>query len=245
MTDTTASSPAIMPAGDHTQRMWDTTAAIRERIDRLPFLHELGEGTLDPERFAFYISQDAQYLVAYQKAMTTLAGRAPRSSELKFWAKSAVGAVAEEQAMHRELQEDPRLKEYLADGLGPRSLATAAYSEFLIATGATESYAVACAAVLPCYWIYAEAGVRVGQAAGWTQETGAPTDHPYSTWVGAYADQRFHTIAEHAVRITERACAEAGDAERDRAVEAFRAATRFEELFWEQAQVPPAQRILI
>lgn len=236
---------AIAPAGPHTQRMWDETADIRTRIDALPFLRDLGDGSLNPERFAFYISQDAQYLVAYQKSMTALAARASRSAELKFWAKSAVGAVAEEQAMHQQLSEDPRLREFLAGELGPRSLQTAAYSEFLISTANTDTYAVAAAAVLPCYWIYAEAGVRVAREAGWDQDKGAPEDHPYATWVAAYADERFHKIAARAVSIVEKACEVAGEQERDRAVEAFRAATRFEELFWAQAQVGPEGRTLI
>lgn len=236
---------AIEPAGPHTRRMWKETADIRGRIDALPFLRDLGAGTLNAERFAFYISQDAQYLVAYQRAMTALASRAPSSAALKFWAKSAVGAVAEEQAMHKELATDPRLKEFLHGDLGPRSLQTAAYSDFLVATAETETYAVAAAAILPCYWIYAEAGVRVAREAGWEQDKGAPEKHPYGTWVAAYADERFHAIAAKAVGFVEEACAVAGAAECDRAVEAFRAATRFEELFWAQAHVGPEGRTFI
>ena len=229
----------IEPEGAHTARMWEATADIRARIDALPFLTELGAGTLDPEKFTFYIQQDAQYLVAYQKSMTTLAGKAPGADELRFWAKSAVGAVAEEKAMQEELFTNDTLASHRVEGLG-MSLHTAAYSNFLLASATYDTYAVAAAAVLPCYWIYAEAGVAVLEAS-----KGALEGHPYGTWVEAYADDSFTSIAREAVRIVEEACDVSGEAERERAVEAFRQATRFEELFWTQPMDEPKDRILI
>ena len=229
----------IEPAGPHTARMWEETADIRARIDALPFLLELGAGTLDPERFTFYIQQDAKYLVAYQKTMTTLAGKAPGSKELSFWAQSAVQAIAEEQAMQEQLFTNDTVAKHRVEGLG-MSLHTAAYSNFLLTSAALDSYAVATAAVLPCYWIYAESGVAVLEAS-----KGALDGHPYGTWVEAYADEAFTEISRDAVRLVEEACEVAGEAERARAVEAFRQATHFEELFWTQPMDEPEDRILI
>ena len=42
------------------------SAALREAIHRLPFNTELAAGTLAPERFRFYIMQDALYLAQEQ-----------------------------------------------------------------------------------------------------------------------------------------------------------------------------------
>lgn len=229
----------IEPAGPLTRRMWEETAELRERITRLPFLVELGAGTLDPEKFTFYIQQDAMYLVAYQKAMTTLAGKAPNSQALHFWASSAIGAIAEETAMQKALFENELLAKNRVPDL-PVSLHTAAYSNFLLTSAAFDSYAVAAAAVLPCFWIYAESGVAVLEASG-----GKLEGHPFGTWVAAYADTGFARVTEQAVQFVEDACAEASAAEVDRAVEAFRAATRFEELFWTQPMPAPEDRILI
>ena len=229
----------IEPAGPHTARMWEETKDIRARIDALPFLAELGAGTLDPEKFTFYIQQDAQYLVAYQKTMTAIALQAPGADELRFWAKSAVGAIAEEKAMQEELFTNDILAAHRVEGLG-MSLHTAAYSNFLLASATYDTYAVAAAAVLPCYWIYAESGVAVLDAS-----KGALEGHPYGTWVEAYADETFTRISREAVQLVEEACDAAGEAERERAIEAFRQATRFEELFWTQPMDEPEARILI
>lgn len=230
----------IAPAGPHTARMWDVTAECRARIERLDFLTQLADGTLDPEKFTFYIQQDSHYLRAYQRAMTEVAGRAARGDDLAFWAASASEAVGEEQALHTQLMGDPLLAAHV-DAPVPESLHTAAYSSFLLATAAFAPYAVAAAAVLPCYWIYAEAGARIAASA----KAATLGQHPYATWVQAYADEDFHRAAARAVGIVERACEAAGQAERERAVEAFRAATRFEELFWVQPMDAPKDRLLI
>ncbi|MDO4241799.1 MAG: TenA family protein [Microbacteriaceae bacterium] len=242
-TGSETSSPAVAPAGPHTEKLWQGVADIRERIDNLPFLIQLGDGSLEPEKFAFYIAQDSHYLNLYKKALALLGARSEGSEDLQFWTESAGVVVSVELEMHQSFATDPILREFMQNGLGPRSVQTAAYSEFLLAQAALAPYAVAVAAVLPCYWIYAESGARVARAAGFSENV--PAEHPYATWVAAYADESFHASVRRAIDIVERALERATEAEREAAFEAFRAATRFEELFWLQAQDAPADRTLI
>ena len=82
---------------------WAATADIRARIDRLPLLLELADGTLDPERFVEYLVQDDFYLSGYARALAMLAARAPSLEAAGFWAASAGGAVAAELEMHGAL----------------------------------------------------------------------------------------------------------------------------------------------
>ncbi|MBB1576489.1 MAG: thiaminase II, partial [Propionibacterium sp.] len=58
-------------------RAWDHIAQIRDRIDHLPLLTELADGTLEPRRFVEYIIQDDFYLRGYSRALALLAARAP------------------------------------------------------------------------------------------------------------------------------------------------------------------------
>ena len=44
------------------EEAWERSSALREAIHHLPFNTELAAGTLAPERFRFYILQDAIYL---------------------------------------------------------------------------------------------------------------------------------------------------------------------------------------
>lgn len=234
----------LTPAGPHTAAMWDQTAEIRARIAELPFLTGLADGSLDPEAFAFYIAQDTHYISAYQRAMLQLASRAPSMEDMRFWAKSAVGAIAEEKVMHEALTSDERIGRFEYAGMA-KAVTTHAYGGFLISQAVTAPYAAAAAAQLPCYWIFADAGrhmhelmtaaaARTAESAGTASaaDTAAGSEHPFRTWVNAYADPGFQTLTGRAIRIVERACENASEAERDQAVESFRQATRLEELFW-------------
>lgn len=49
------------------QRMREAADLVWEQGYRQPFLRELGEGTLQREKFAFYLLQDYRYLSDYAK----------------------------------------------------------------------------------------------------------------------------------------------------------------------------------
>ena len=203
---------------------WAATADIRARIDRLPLLLELADGTLDPERFVEYLVQDDFYLSGYARALAMLAARAPSLEAAGFWAASAGGAVAAELEMHGALLADPRLAAI------PRSTrpspTTRAYSAMLQAAAAYEPYAVGVAAVLPCFWVYAEVGRTLAATARGIE------GHPYGSWVAAYDDPAFRESTRTAIRLMDDAAESADDATRAAMCEAFVDATWYEEQFW-------------
>lgn len=206
---------------------WDATAAIRARIDRLPLLTELADGTLEPHRFVEYLGQDDFYLRGYTRALATLSARAPTSQAAAFWARSAGEAVEAEVLMHDALLADDRLS-----GL-PRpvvaSPTTRAYVNSLLAATAFEPYAVGVAAVLPCYWVYADVGATLAHRAATLE------DHPYAGWVAAYADPAFQRATRGAISLLDDAATAVDDPTRDRMLTAFVDATHYEELFWRRA----------
>ena len=71
--------PKVTPAGPWTAALWEATGDIWRDILDLPFIHGLGDGTLDEDLFGFYLDQDAQYLAQYSRALATLSARASSS----------------------------------------------------------------------------------------------------------------------------------------------------------------------
>lgn len=197
---------------------WARTAAVRAEIDALGFLAELADGSLDPAAFRFYLEQDALYLAGYAKALALLAARAPDPQAGAFWAGSAQNAAVVETALHGDLIE-------LLGGARPveHSPTCLAYVSYLVATAATEPYAVGCAAVLPCFWVYAHTGARLAPAAR------AVEGHRYLRWVTTYDDPAFQESTRRARELTDAAAtAELGPAMH----RAFAIATAYERDFW-------------
>lgn len=206
------------------EEAWQATAEIRTRIDSLPLLVELSVGTLEPHRFVEYLVQDDFYLTGYSRALAMLATRAPSASAAEFWEASASGATLAESEMHAALLGDPRLSEV------PRSSrpspTTRAYVNMLQTVAAFEPYPVGVAAVLPCFWVYADVGKRlVSRAAGLT-------DHPYGSWVQAYDDPAFQESTRQAIALMDHAAEGADPRTRRAMLEAFVDATWYEEQFW-------------
>ena len=76
---------------------------MRAAIGRLPFNTELAAGTLAPERFRFYILQDAIYLGEYARVLAIAAAKAPDAATVQVFAGGAAQAIAVEQALHAPL----------------------------------------------------------------------------------------------------------------------------------------------
>ncbi|MCW2583352.1 MAG: transcriptional activator, TenA family [Klenkia sp.] len=203
---------------------WAATAGLRADIEALPFLAELADGTLDPASFRHYLEQDALYLAGYARALSLLAARAPGTAAASFWAQAAHGAGAVETALHADL-----LEVLGGDGRPVEESPTClAYVSWLVATAATASYAVGCAAVLPCFWVYADAGVRLAATAR------ATPGHPYARWVATYDDPAFQESTRRARELTDAAAGPEHAAAMHRA---FAVATRYEREFWRSAHV--------
>ncbi|WP_432506804.1 TenA family protein [Kineococcus arenarius] len=222
-------NPAGSSTGRFTDEAWARTAHLRAAVDDCRFLRELGEGTLDPAVFRHYLEQDEVYLAGYGRALSLLASRAPDVASAAFWASSAHGAAVVETALHGDLLGSGALPP--ASGPVRASPTTLGYVSYLVATAATAPYPVAAAAVLPCFWVYADVARRLAGSAA--AVLGAGAEHPYARWIAAYDAEGFHASVATARRLVDEAAAPLPDA--GPLHEAFATATRYEFLFWETA----------
>jgi thiaminase/transcriptional activator TenA len=208
------------------EEAWQRNTGLREAIHRLPFNTELAAGSLAPERFRFYIMQDAIYLVEYARVLALAAAKAPDGATVQWFGGAAVEAVAVEQALHGR---------YLAEfGVDPAAIAAAepspdclSYTSFLLATAHQQPWEVLVAAVLPCFWIYWDVACAI-------TATAAP-HNPYRAWIDTYADPRFGDAVQRVIDIADRAAAEATPARCASMLSAFGRCAQYEFLFWDGA----------
>ncbi|MBB3086202.1 TenA family protein [Geodermatophilus sabuli] len=210
------------------ERAWAATAGLRAAIDDLPFLAELGSGTLAPAAFRYYLEQDSLYLADYARALALLGARAPDSAAASFWATSAATTATVERQLHADLLGAELPPADRPAGEPVHSPTCLAYVSYLVATAATAPYAVGAAAVLPCYWVYAEVGARLARTAALVP------GHPYRRWVAAYDTPEFQAAARGARALVD-AAARATPGTEAAMQRAFVVATRYELEFWRSA----------
>ena len=213
---------------------WSSIAPIRRAIDDLPFLRRLADGSLPVVVFRGYLAQDALYLRDYARTLAEAARLAPDSAEQAFWAHSAEQSVIGELQLHASLLSP--------EGIGAATFraqpapATIAYLDHLRGAAFDGDYRVLIAALLPCFWIYADVGTRLqAQAAG--DPVRAYSAHPFKEWLDEYADPRFAEAAEEAIRIVAAHAAAADPATRERMRVAFVRSSEHERAFFAAADL--------
>lgn len=218
---TTVAAPAL--ERPFSEQAWEVTAGQRSAIEALSFVRRLGEGSLPPNQFAYYLAQDALYLRNYSRVLARASALAPTEEEQLFWARSALNCLEVESELHRTWLAGREL----TDRQGP---VTKAYVDHLLAASANGAYAVLVAAVLPCFWLYAHVGsVLYAQWSG----SGAGDNHPYAAWLETYADPDFAEATARAIAFADAAFAGASPVDRAAMLDAFTASAWYEHEFFD------------
>ncbi|WP_336648924.1 bifunctional hydroxymethylpyrimidine kinase/phosphomethylpyrimidine kinase [Microbacterium sp. MMO-10] len=213
---------------------WSSIAPIRRAIDDLPFLRRLADGSLPEAPFRAYLAQDALYLRDYARTLAEAARLAPDSAEQAFWAHSAEQSVIGELQLHASLLSP--------EGIGAATFraepvpATTAYLDHLRGAAFDGDYRVLIAALLPCFWIYADVGTRL-HAQAKADPVRPYAVHPFAEWLDEYADPRFAEATEEAIRIVSAHAAAADPVTRERMRVAFARSSEHERAFFAAADL--------
>jgi thiaminase (transcriptional activator TenA) len=208
----------------------DLRAAAAEIWDaqhRHPFVRGIGDGTLDLERFRFWIRQDYLFLIEYSRLLALAAARAPDVDTMRRFADLMHETVHEEMDLHRSYSADLGISE--ADLERERMAPTTrGYTDFLLRTATVGDFAELVAALLPCMWGFNEIGRRLA-------EHGLPNDERYARWIEMYASAEFTSLADWLRELTDRISTNLPGAAWDRMRDVFLTSSRYELSFWEMA----------
>ena len=196
------------------------------------FVRKLGEGTLPLPIFQDYLVQDYHFLVQFARANALAAYKSRKLADIKG-ATGALQAILHETELHRRLTARWGLTEEELDAAAEKQT-TVAYTRYVLDTGMSGDLLDMHVALSPCSIGYAEIGVALEPQR--IRALDAGEEHPYGEWIAEYSGTEFQTAARAATERLDALTAGSVTAERfDSLVEVFRAATRLEAAFWQQA----------
>lgn len=208
--------------GGFTEDMFIKMAPVIQNIYQLPFIKELGYGTLAKNKFIYYLQQDSLYLIDYAKALSLVAAKSRGEKNIALAIDFAVGALVAERSLHGHY--------FSLFGVTPglvKAPACFAYTSHLLRCVAMESLAEGMAALLPCFWVYREVGQHVLANRG--------PQNPYDQWIDTYSGKEFIEATARAIAYTDSLAEEAGGEQRRLMEEAFAMSCRLEYYFWDDA----------
>ena len=208
------------------EQAWQRNLPLFNATVALPFNQALANGSLARDAFQHYMIQDAHYLVAFGRALAIAGGKADDAEGVVQFAQAAQEAVVTERLLHDSFMRAYDVTPAIFQRT-PLSPACHHYCHFLQSTAWSRPYAVALAALLPCFWIYAEVGFEL-------QKRSVP-GNPYQGWIDTYGGEEFHAHVR-AVRETVDAVAAQADAKTVTEMhQAYTDAARLEWMFWDSA----------
>ncbi len=200
----------------YTAKLWESSQDVITKIYRLPFLLQLQNGTLPEASFKFYLQQDALYLLDFSRALAITATKAPTVEQTLLLYDFASGALRYERALHQD---------YLGDTAPVEPTAACfSYTHMLLSSAYHRTYWQSIAALLPCFWIYAEVANYLFP--NLAQHT------PYRHWVEAYVAPEFTHGVERLCKVVDKA--PISNTEFETMIELFRAAVILEYRFWDE-----------
>jgi len=202
---------------------WDDALPIYNAITAMPFITELAAGTLDPEKFKYYMQQDAHYLEYFARTLAVIAAKVHDVNAMLDFIRFAEGAIVVERALH-----DGYFKQYEVGERVAMSPTCHHYVHFMQSTAYGADVAVAMAAVLPCFWIYKKVGDHI-------LKHQSQNANPYADWIATYAGEEFGIIVDKAIALCDEAASQATAAQQEAMTAAFITASRLEFAFWDSA----------
>lgn len=217
-------------------QMIASVSDILGEIYQLPINIEIAHGTLSPERFNFYLQQDSLFLADFSRAIAIAGSRFAEADMTQSFLALATDAIDAERDLHRDYLQNT------AQQTHEPTLACFAYTNYLLKIATIAPIEVAVAGLLPCFWIYAQVGNWIKDAASASIDT-----NPFAAWINLYAGEEFDKSVQTVVDATNLLAESANDSMKLNMLNAFTTATKLEFLFWDHAyhqesMIPKATR---
>ena len=194
-----------------------------------PFVQELGQGTLDQEKFKFYLLQDYLYLLEYAKVFAIATVKADTEEVMTGFTKSQYFILANEMNVHRKYMADFGITEQQVHDAKP-SLYNRMYTANMLQHGLTGGLAEVLAAIFPCAWTYADYAARLKE-----QYADKLSGNFYQFWIENYAGEDFAGSFTWFYDALDALVANMNDAQRQKIEDIFISSVEFEYLFWDMA----------
>lgn len=163
--------------------LWQANQDLAQACLEHPFVQGIADGTLDRNKFAYYVGQDAFFLEAFARTYSIAAAKAPDWEGFSVF-HTLAGGVLEELRLHEAYA--------TAWGVNLRSVtpepATRRYTDFLLATAWGSDVGLTTAAMSPCMCLYGFLGQQLAQ--------GGVPNHPYTDWIRTYSSPEFEQLAQ-------------------------------------------------
>lgn len=192
-----------------------------------PFVKGIEDGTLDKEKFRYYILQDYLYLEEYAKVFAIGVAKAESLEMIRLFAGYINVLTDGEMDIHRGYMGELGIAQEELDST-ERAIDNLSYTSYMLRVAYEETQVEILAAILSCAHSYEMIAKRI------IENNPDSVNHPfYGEWIKGYASDAYTkenvTLMAHLDRLTENYT----EAQIQHLIDIFVISSRYEEKFWD------------
>ena len=209
-------------------RLHDAAAPVWETCLRHPFVTGIGDGTLDMEKFRYFMLQDYLYLFDYARVFALGVVKARDPELMRVFAANVDAILGGEMKIHRAYMKRLDITEEQVFSIKP-ALANLSYTNYMLSVAQTGGPMEIVASILACSWSYAEIGQTLAAIPG-------AAEHPfYGEWIRGYASEEYAATNQALIELMDSLAADAGEEQLAYLTDVFVNCSRYELGFWDMA----------
>lgn len=209
-------------------RLHDAAAPVWEACLRHPFVTGIGDGTLDMEKFRYFMLQDYLYLFDYARVFALGVVKARDPELMRVFAANVDAILDGEMKIHRAYMKRLDITEEQVFSIKP-ALANLSYTNYMLSVAQTGGPMEIVASILACSWSYAEIGQALAAIPG-------AAEHPfYGEWIRGYASEEYAATNQALIELMDSLAADAGEEQLAYLTDVFVNCSRYELGFWDMA----------
>lgn len=209
-------------------RLHDAAAPVWEACLRHPFVTGIGDGTLDMEKFRYFMLQDYLYLFDYARVFALGVVKARDPELMRVFAANVDAILGGEMKIHRAYMKRLDITEEQVFSIKP-ALANLSYTNYMLSVAQTGGPMEIVASILACSWSYAEIGQALAAIPG-------AAEHPfYGEWIRGYASEEYTATNQALIELMDSLAADAGEEQLAYLTDVFVNCSRYELGFWDMA----------
>lgn len=209
-------------------RLHDAAAPVWEACLRHPFVTGIGDGTLDMEKFRYFMLQDYLYLFDYARVFALGVVKARDPELMRVFAANVDAILGGEMKIHRAYMKRLDITEEQVFSIKP-ALANLSYTNYMLSVAQAGGPMEIVASILACSWSYAEIGQALAAIPG-------AAEHPfYGEWIRGYASEEYAATNQALIELMDSLAADAGEEQLAYLTDVFVNCSRYELGFWDMA----------
>lgn len=212
-----------------TERLLSAVKDIWTAYNEHPFVLGIQNGTLDREKFRYYIIQDYLYLEEYAKVFALGIAKAKSPEMVSLFSKYVTLLTEGEMDIHRGYMGRFAVSREELETT-PRALDNLSYTSYMLRVAYEEGEAEILTAILSCAYSYEVIARKI------VADHPAALEHPfYGDWVKGYADSQYSQANVLLLDMTDKLTRQYTEPQLQHLTDIFVACSRYELAFWELA----------